>query len=316
MDEFLALGETRMWDIVGKRYWFFAFSLLVTVPGLIALAILGLPLSIDFAGGSLLKLQFEAAPPQPAEVLAIYSEFGFTNSQVQSLADTGIQIRSQEMDEAQKNEVSAVIRERLGAFTELEFSSVSPTIGTEVVQRALQTIGVATAGIMLFLWFAFRQVPHAFRYGVAAILGLLHDVAVIVGMAALFGNLLGWQVDSLFLTALLTMLGFSVQDKIVVFDRIRENLLRRRGESYERIVNMSLIQTVARSLVTQLTMFFTMLALALFGGVTIRNFIVILLIGLLSGTYSSIFNAAQILVVWENREWRWWFRRGRAQPAA
>ncbi|HEY4688363.1 MAG TPA: protein translocase subunit SecF [Anaerolineae bacterium] len=305
-----------MWNIVSKRYWFFAFSLLIIVPGLIALATLGLPLSIDFTGGSLLKLQFEGTAPQPAQVKLIYGEFGFGDSQVQSFSDNGIQIRSQEMDEFQKNAVSAVIRQRFGNFTELEFSSVSATIGAEVIQRALQTIGVATIGIMLFLWFAFRQVPHAFRYGVAAILGLLHDVAVIVGVAALFGKLLGWQVDSLFLTALLTMLGFSVQDKIVVFDRIRENLMRRRGESYERIVNMSLVQTVARSLVTQLTMFFTMLALALFGGITIRNFIVILLIGLLSGTYSSIFNAAQILVVWENREWRTWFRRRPIEQAA
>ena len=126
---------------------------------------------------------------------------------------------------------------------------------------------------------------------------------------ALFGQLLGWQVDSLFLTAVLTMLGFSVQDKIVVFDRIRENLIKRRGEKFEAIVNASLLQTVARSLVTQLTMFFTMLALALFGGVTIHNFVIILLIGLMSGTYSSIFVASQLLVVWENREWRTWFRR-------
>jgi len=305
-----------MWNIVGKRYWFFAFSLLITLPGLIALATGGLPLAIDFTGGSLLKLRFEGTPPQPGDVKAIYSEFNFDDSQVQTLEGNGLQVRSRTIDDATKDDIEAAIRQRHGAFTELEFSSVSATIGEEVIQRAVQTIGIATAGIMLFLWFAFRQVPHAFRYGVAAILGLLHDVVVIIGMAALFGQLLGWQIDSLFLTALLTMLGFSVQDKIVVFDRIRENLLRRRGESYERIVNLSLIQTAARSLVTQLTMFFTMLALALFGGITIRNFIVIMLIGLMSGTYSSIFNAAQILVVWENREWRTWFRRRPAQQAA
>jgi len=305
-----------MWNIVGKRYWFFAFSLLITVPGLIALLVGGLPLAIDFTGGSLLKLRFEGALPQPSEIKIIYSEFGFDDSQVQTLSDNGIQIRSRTMDEATKAAIEAAIRERHGGFVELEFSSVSPTIGAEVVQRAAQVIGIATLGIMLFLWFAFRQVPHAFRYGVAAILGLLHDVVVILGVAAIFGQLLGWQVDSLFLTALLTMLGFSVQDKIVVFDRIRENLIRRRGENYEQIVNMSLVQTVARSLVTQLTMFFTMLALALFGGLTIRNFTIILLIGLLSGTYSSIFNAAPILVVWENREWRKWFRRKAVEQAA
>jgi preprotein translocase subunit SecF len=298
-----------MWNIVGKRYWFFAFSLVLIVPGLIALILFGLPLAIDFTGGSLAKLQFEGTPPQPGDVKTIYAEFGFSDSQVQTLSNNGIQIRSKTMEDATKNQIEAAIRERLGPFTELEFSTVTATIGAEVVQRALQTIALATLGIMLFLWFAFRQVPHSIRYGVAAILGMLHDVLVMTGFAAIFGYLFGWQVDSLFLTAVLTMIGFSVQDKIVVFDRIRENLVRRRGESYEHIVNTSLLQTVSRSLVTQLTMFFTMLALALFGGVSIQNFAVILLVGLLSGTYSSIFIASQILVVWENREWRTWFRR-------
>lgn len=298
-----------MWNIVGKRYWYFAVSLLIILVGLIALFAFGLPLAIDFTGGSLLKLQFDGPAPQPAEVKAIYAEFGFDDSQVQTLSNNGMQIRSKTMDDAQKVEIEAVIQERYGSFTELEFSSVSATVGAEVVQTALQTIGIAAIGILLFLWFAFRQVPHALRYGLAAILGLLHDVLVIIGVTAIFGQVLGWQVDSLFLTALLTMLGFSVQDKIVVFDRIRENLLRRRAPTFEQIVNVSIVQTVARSLVTQLTMLFTMLALTLFGGITTRNFIVIMLIGLLSGTYSSIFIAAQILVVWENREWRRWFRR-------
>jgi preprotein translocase subunit SecF len=298
-----------MWNIVGKRYWFFAFSMLLTVPGLIALLLFGLPLAIDFTGGSLLKVSFEAAPPAPADVKLIFSNAGFPDSQVQTLSANGLQIRAKTMEDATKNQILETMRAQYGAVTELEFSSVSPTIGAEVVQSAVQVIVIATIVIMLFLWFAFRQVPHSIRYGVAAILGLLHDVVVIVGSAALFGQLLGWQVDSLFLTAVLTMLGFSVQDKIVVFDRIRENLIKRRGEKFEAIVNASLLQTVARSLVTQLTMFFTMLALALFGGVTIHNFVIILLIGLMSGTYSSIFVASQLLVVWENREWRTWFRR-------
>jgi preprotein translocase subunit SecF len=297
-----------MWNIVGKRYVFFSISLMLILPGLLVLLLFGLPLAIDFTGGSLVKLQFDTAP-QPGDVKVIFSEFGFTDSQVQSLSNNGIQIRSKDMEDATKNQIEAAIRERLGNFVELEFSSVTATIGTEVIQRALQTIALATLGILLFLWFAFRQVPHSFRYGVAAIMGLLHDVLVMLGAAAILGKLFGWQVDSLFLTAVLTMIGFSVQDKIVVFDRIRENLGRRRGDKYEVIVNVSLLQTVSRSLVTQLTMFFTMLALALFGGVTIQNFAVILLIGLLSGTYSSIFVASQILVVWENREWHTWFRR-------
>ena len=189
------------------------------------------------------------------------------------------------------------------------FGSVSGTIGAEVVQRAAETVAIAAIGIMAYLWYAFRQVPHAFRYGVAAIAAMIHDVLVMIGMGAIFGKLFGWEVDSLFLTALLTVIGFSVHDTVVVFDRIRENLIRRRGERYDLVVNHSIMQTLDRSLNTQLTVFFTLLALVLFGGVTIRHFVALLLIGIMSGTYSSIFNASQILVVWENREWRTWFRR-------
>lgn len=305
-----------MWNIVSKRYWYFGLSLLIIVPGMLALIAFGLPLAIDFTGGSLLELQFNAAPPSAAEVQAVFAQAGFTDSQIQSLQNSGIQIRTRSMSDAEKTDIETSLREKFGAFTELEFGSVSPAIGAEVVQRAAETVAIAAVGIMLYLWYAFRQVPHAFRYGVAAIIAMLHDVAVVVGAAAIFGKVFGWEVDSLFLTALLTVIGFSVHDTVVVFDRVRENLIRRRGERYDRVVNASIIQTLDRSINTQLTVFFTLLSLALFGGTTIRHFIIVLLVGILSGTYSSIFNAAQILVVWENREWHTWFRRKPAEQPA
>lgn len=304
-----------MWDFVGKRYLWFGLSLLIIVPGLLALIFFGFPLAIDFTGGSLLDIRFDGAAPQNADIQAVYTQFGYDDAQVQSVGTSGFQIRTKAMDDAQKNEISAVVREKYGAFTELEFGSVSGTIGSEVVQRAAQTVAIAAVGIMLYLWFAFRQVPHAFRYGVAAIAAMLHDVLVMIGLAAIFGKLFGWEVDSLFLTALLTVIGFSVHDTIVVFDRIRENLIKRRGERFDAVVNHSIMQTLDRSLNTTLTVVFTLLALVLFGGVTIRHFVLIMLIGIMSGAYSSIFNAAQILVVWEYREWRTWFRR-KPQAAA
>jgi preprotein translocase subunit SecF len=304
-----------MWDIVGKRYRWFALSLLVIVPGLIFLFAFGLPFAIDFTGGSLLELQFKNTAPATADVNAVYAQFGFPDSQVQSTENNGLQIRSKSMEDSTKNSIEAALREKSGDFTELEFGSVSAAISAEVVQGGIAAVGFAAVGILAYLWYAFRKVPHSFRYGVAAIIAMLHDVAVMVGAAAIFGKLLGWEIDALFLTALLTVIGFSVHDTIVVFDRIRENLIRRRGETYDRIVNHSVIQTLDRSISTQLTVFFTLLALALFGGVTIRHFIVVLLVGILSGTYSSIFNAAQILVVWENKEWRTWFRRKPAESA-
>ncbi len=213
------------------------------------------------------------------------------------------------MDDTKKNEIEATLREKFGDFIELSFGTVSGTISSEVVIRAAETVAIAALAIMGYLWFAFRQVPHAFRYGVAAIIAMFHDVLVTIGMAALLGEIFHWEVDALFLTALLTIIGFSVHDTIVVFDRVRENLVRMRGERFDKVVNFSIIQTMNRSINTQLTVVFTLLALILFGGITIRHFVTLMLIGLLSGTYSSIFNAAQILVVWEYREWRTWFRR-------
>jgi preprotein translocase subunit SecF len=298
-----------MWDIVGKRYLWFAISLMLIVPGLLALIAFGFPLAIDFTGGSLLDLQFTSQAPQPAEVKAIYTQFGYADAQVQSTQNNGLQIRTQSMDDTTKEGIEVALREKFGDFIELSFDNVSATIGGEVVARAAETVLIAALGIMLYLWFAFRQVPHAFRYGVAAIIAMLHDVLVTIGAAAILGKVFGWQVDSLYLTALLTVIGFSVHDTIVVFDRIRENLVRMRGEPFDKVVNFSIIQTLNRSINTQLTVTFTLIALILFGGVTIRHFVTIMLIGLLSGTYSSIFNASQILVVWEYKEWRNWFRR-------
>jgi len=298
-----------MWDIVGKRYLWFGISLLIIVPGILALIAFGFPLAIDFTGGSLLDLQFNTQAPPPAEVKAIYDQFGYADAQVQSTQGNGVQIRTQSMDDTKKEAIEVVLKQKFGDFIELSFGNVSPTIGAEVVVRAAQTVLVAALGIMLYLWFAFRQVPHAFRYGVAAVIAMLHDVLVTIGAAAIFGKVFGWQVDSLYLTALLTVIGFSVHDTIVVFDRVRENLVRMRGEPFDRVVNFSIIQTLNRSINTQLTVTFTLIALILFGGVTIRHFVTIMLIGLLSGTYSSIFNASQILVVWEYKEWRNWFRR-------
>jgi len=298
-----------MWDIVGKRYLWFGISLMLIVPGILALIAFGFPLAIDFTGGSLLDLQFTSQAPEPATVKAIYDQFGFADAQVQSTQNNGLQIRTQSMDDTKKEAIEVALKAKFGEFIELSFDNVSPTIGGEVVARAAETVLIAALGIMLYLWFAFRQVPHAFRYGVAAVVAMLHDVLVTIGAAAIFGKVFGWQVDSLYLTALLTVIGFSVHDTIVVFDRIRENLVRMRGEPFDKVVNFSIIQTLNRSINTQLTVTFTLIALILFGGVTIRHFVTIMLIGLLSGTYSSIFNASQILVVWEYKEWRTWFRR-------
>ncbi|MBF6591511.1 MAG: protein translocase subunit SecF [Ktedonobacterales bacterium] len=195
-------------------------------------------------------------------------------------------------------------------------SNIGPSIANETTRNAFFAVLAASLAIMIYIGIAFRHIGsfrQALRFGASAIIALLHDALVVLGLWAIFGHFFDFKVDSLFLTAILTVIGFSVHDTIVVFDRIRENMSRRTSESFEMIVNTSLVQTMSRSLNTSLTVLFTLAALTLFGGVTIREFTLALLIGIMSGTYSSIFNASMFLTVWETREYRRWFRR---KPAA
>jgi preprotein translocase subunit SecF len=302
-----------MINIVKRRYLYFAISLIVILPGIFALLAWGLPAGIDFSGGSLLEIRFNSPLPETDKVLEILTGFGFSDAQIQTAGSNQLIIRTKVMDESELSSILAELGTGLEADLELDrFESVGPSIGKEVALRAAGAVGLAALGILLYITYAFRGVKHAFRYGVAAILAMLHDVIVVLGVEAILGHFLGWEADSLFLTALLTIIGFSVHDSIVVFDRIRENERTHRKEPYETVVNMSIVQTLARSINTQLTVMFTLLSLVLFGGSTIRHFVLILLIGVFSGTYSSIFNASPILVVWENKEWKTWFRRSPA----
>jgi preprotein translocase subunit SecF len=300
-----------MLQIVNKRYLYFGISLLVIIPGLVALLLWGFPLAIDFTGGSLLDVHFESGQtPEPAQVLSLYSDFGLEDAQIQTSSSGDVIVRSKNIDTATANQIVAEMGKRFGSqVTIRRFDSVGPAVGREVATRAAGAVALAAVGILAYITFAFRGVPHAFRFGTAAILAMLHDVAVVIGVEAILGHFLGWEVDALFLTALLTVIGFSVHDTIVVFDRIRENSQIYRRLHFEKVVNHSIVQTLDRSLNTQLMVMFTLFALALFGGETIRHFVIILLVGVFSGTYSSIFNAAPVLVVWENREWRTWFNR-------
>src|SRR4029079_1188799 len=187
----------------------------------------------------------------------------------------------------------------------------------ETTRNAIIAVAVAALAIMVFIWYAFRHVGNwrrGLRFGASAIIALLHEVLVVLGIWAILGHFLDFKVDSLFLTAVLTVVGFSVHDTIVVFDRIRENMGRRTAESFDTVVNASLVQTMTRSLNTSLTVLFTLAALTLFGGESIREFTLALLIGIASGTFSSIFNASMILDVWETREYRTWFRRKPEPP--
>jgi preprotein translocase subunit SecF len=217
-----------------------------------------------------------------------------------------------------KAQIANELRGIIGDFTEVRFESAGPLIGAEVTQRAAIAVALTSLGVLLYMAFAFRNAPHPFRYGICAIIAMLHDVLVVLGATAIFGLFLGWQFDSLVLTALLTVIGFAINDTIVVFDRIRENVHRLHGLDFEGVVNHSIMETLGRSLNTQLAVALTLTALTLFGGITTRQFTLTMLIGLVSVTYSSIFNAAQLLVVWDKGEVGNFFRRlvGRPREAA
>lgn len=306
-----------MLNIVGKRYWWFALSLLVILPGMFSLVTHGLKLSIDFTGGSLWELQM-TRPVTAGEIQAVLSDHGFSDSLVQTSEDNIVSIRMKEIKEGSdtKNELVASLQQQFGDFQELSLDSVGPTLGAQIRNRAVLAVAIASVGILLYIAYAFRNTDKPLHYGIAAILSMLHDVAVVVGIFSILGWVAGVEIDSLFVTAILTIIGFSVHDTIVVFDRIRENLVRAGGRSFEEIVNYSIVQTLVRSLNTSLTVIFTLAALYLFGGETTRWFVFALLIGIITGTYSSLFNAAQILVVWENRELHRFFARLRGRQVS
>ena len=298
-----------MFQLVEKRRWYFILSAVIIIAGLIAMiystVTTGMPfkLSIDFTGGTIWVLEFPQAVP-PADLRAIFVENGLSDAQVTTVGNPQtLQVRTKAMTPEEKVELETAIRARLGSdVTELEYNEMGPALGSEVSQSATLAVIAAAGAILLFLTLAFRKVAHPFRYGVSAVVGMVHDILVTLGVFSILSLLLGWEADALFLTALLTVIGFSVQDKIVVFDRIRENSPKYRGEAFTRIADRSLLETLHRSLATQLCTMFMMVALLLFGGATIRQFIAVMFLGLISGTYSSIFISVPILVAWEERD--------------
>jgi preprotein translocase subunit SecF len=329
-----------MEQLVRRRYWWFALSLVLILPGMYFLLVhplvttgrfsVGLRPSIDFSGGSLWELRFADYAPGEINTTTVgeaFAEAGFESVQVQlsqaTLADgreiAAALVRTQALDPndptTQIDAVTAALESEFTNVERVRLESVGPTVSQESTRSAVFAVLGASLIILLYLTWAFRKAPHPIRYGVSAIISMVHDVLIVLGVASIMGTFFNLEVDALFLTALLTILSFSVHDTIVVFDRIRENLINRRpGEVFDDIVNHSIVQTLPRSINTQLTTMFTLTALLLFGGDTIRYFVAILLVGLIIGTYSSIFNAAQILVVWENQEWKKWFRRGPPEP--
>jgi preprotein translocase subunit SecF len=357
-----------MFDLVGKKRYYFILSAFFTIPGLIFILLGGLKPSIDFTGGTTWEVKYASAPA-PAQVEAALAELGHPEATVQQLSDGYLKIQTTPIDllppaspepvpsgsilpvpsgasgapaptptatptpsptaspavgpaspgaspgpgvPSQGTEFARLQSDLVDRFGAMEGgkprteTTIGPTIGSELIRSSILLIVVGELFILGYLWIRF-----GFRYGTCAIIALLHDVVVVVGTFAILGFFFDVQFDALFVTALLTIIGFSVHDTIVVFDRIRENRVRHAGEPFGAIVNHSILQTVGRSINTSLTVAVTLGALVLLGPPSIREFTLALLLGVVSGTYSSIFNASQLLVAWQE-----WDQRRRASAGA
>lgn len=269
--------------------------------GVVSLIAFGLKPGIDFTSGSLTELRFKH-PYDSAKVRQALTEVQVGEFQLQTTDNNGLIIRTKRIDSSKHQEILDRLKTQVGEFDEIRFEFIDPVIGKELTGNSIKQLILVSAGIVLYIAYAFRRVSRpvtAWRFGWAAIIALLHDLLVVLGIFSLLGHFKGVEVDSMFVTAMLTVLGFSVHDTIVVFDRIRENLKVYAGQSLEFIINHSISQTLVRSLNTSLTVLFVLLALLLFGGDTIKYFVLALFIGIITGTYSSIFVASPILVLWQ-----------------
>lgn len=291
-------------DIVGKRWWFFALSALIILPGIIFLIIPpSLKLGIDFTGGSSISVTFTEEVFQE-DLRVELDNLGYSDALVQSIGENSFFVRTKELGEAEKNRLIGALDDLapLVDGKEDSFDFVSGVVARETIRNSIIAVVVASIGILIFITWAFRSVPSSYRYGVGAIFALVHDMLVVLGVFAIMGQFLDVEVNAMFILGLLVVLGYSVNDTIVVFDRIRENINRGFTRDLATIVNVSIMETIGRSLNTSLTLLFTLMALYLFGGATIRNFLLVLIIGVVVGTYSSIGIASQILIIWEKRE--------------
>lgn len=282
---------------------YFIFSTLLILPGLYYLLTSGLNLGIDFTGGALLQYKFD----RTLDINELKNKISANNievSQIVPSSDNIYIIKTKEAQQGKINDLKSYLSKEFGKLEEQRVEFIGPVIGAELRQKAILGVSIASVLIVLYIAFSFRKIPKpasSWRFGAAAIVALLHDILIVVGAFAILGKFLGVEVDTLFVTALLTVIGFSVHDTIVVFDRIRENLKKNTGKKFIDVANLSIIQTLGRSLNTSLTVVFVLLALLLFGGESLKWFIAALLIGIISGTYSSIFNATALLVWWEEK---------------
>ena len=313
-----------MIDVVGRRAWYFLFSALIILPGLVFLIAppgwlsgnSGLKAGIDFSSGSILIGSFDRNVSE-AQIQERLDQLDHPEALIQKTGGQSFQIRTTLLDDGEREAIERDLESSLGLDrSKVEFASVSPIVAAETVRTAFYSVAAASVFILLYVWYAFRRVPKAYRYGISAILALVHDVIIVLGIFAILGKVIGMEVNSMFIVGILIVAGYSVNDTIVVFDRIRENVSRSPDRDLGAVVNQSIMGTIGRSLNTSLTTLFVLLAMLLIGGPSIRGLLLVVAIGAVVGTYSSIFIASQFLVMWDRGDIGRFLRRGRRASAA
>ena len=304
-----------MFDFVGKRRWFFVISGIIILIGLVSMLYstiaFGSPvkLGIDFSSGWTMTVRFEQQVEQ-AELREEMALLGYSDAVIQRITDeeNTFLIRTGVLTSSERAQVEEALGAQFGDFDIRDSALADKTVSGETTNVAVIAVVVASIGILLYITWAFRRLMKSFRFGLCALVALLHDVLIVLGIFSLLGVFFAIEIDAMFITGILTVIGYSVNDSIVVFDRIRENMSKRTGSPLETIVNSSITETLPRSMNTSLTTLFVLLALFLFGGATIHNFILVLLIGIITGTYSSLCIASQLLIVWERGGFSRFFR--------
>ena len=288
-----------MIDIVNKRNWFFLISIILLIPGIISMLAFGFRLGIDFSSGTVMTLRF-SQPVDQSTLRQQMADLGYGDATIQKTSDGDFLVRTKDINTDQKIALIDGLKKGLKLeVTIRDFSTVSPLVASEVARNAAIAVGVASLFMILYIAFAFRHMPSPFKWGLSAVIALLHDVLIVMGIFSILGWLIGYQVDSMFITAMLTIVGFAINNTCVVYDRIRENVRKGISKDFAVTVNSSILETMARCLNTSLTVILTCLALYIFGGVTIQQFIMALLVGVVVGIYDSIFVAGPLLVLWD-----------------
>lgn len=295
-----------MLAVIPNRKLFLTVSAALVVLSAVSLAVWGLKFGIDFTGGSLWEVEFPKGRPESSAISAALVDYKMDTALIQPVGEQGVILRSRDINE-NTHQAALIELEGLGGVEEKRFESIGPTLGKELQRKSVKAIVVVLALIIVYIAWAFRKVSRpvsSWKYGLIAIAALVHDVTIPTGVFAVLGHFRGVEVDALFVTAALTILGFSVHDTIVVFDRIRENLHRRGGENFSVTVNASVNETLARSINTSLTVLMVLAAIYFLGGETTQNFALALIIGIFFGTYSSIFVAGPLLSYWAGEKKR------------